>query len=58
MGRTRSLSLRRETLAELTSDDLRAVAGAAGVADIAAIAAAHTVDHTCLTCQTSINTRC
>lgn len=51
----RKLELRRETLAELGSDDLRLVAGANAV-QINAIM--HTLDHTCITCQTSVNTRC
>ena len=52
MGTTRSLSLRREPLVELTPADLSAVVGAN------AIAVMHTVDHTCITCQTSLNGRC
>lgn len=60
MGTTRTLALRRETLAELSSDDLRHVAGAAVATldQLAAAFAAHTIDKTCLTCQTSINGRC
>lgn len=53
MGTTRSLSLHRETLVELTPADLSAVVGAN------AIQVMHTtVQDTCLTCQTSINGQC
>lgn len=55
MDTTRKLALRREALTELSSEDLRAVVGAT---DAAIGAFAHTLDHTCITCQTSLNGRC
>jgi hypothetical protein len=50
MENTRRLALRREALVELSVDELVDVVGAGEVQ--------HTVVETCLTCQTSINTRC
>jgi hypothetical protein len=54
MHSTRRLALRREALTELSTDELHGVIGAGEIigADVM-----HTLD-TCLTCQTSINTRC
>lgn len=48
---SRTLVLRAERLHELTTDDLRCVVGGT----VEDIAAAHTLNHACFTCQTSID---